>query len=181
MVQSSWLVIGDFNEILRNSEKKGKRERPLCQMRAFQQTLDDCELRLVKAYGYPYTWARRYRDGEIVEECLDRCGVNEQMRAYFHHIATFHLTVTCSDHLPIVGRHKSRRFLFEQTWCMESSCEELIKVAWDSNMSLHATESTKVCYANLVQWNKCTFGHVQRQLKKAYAELESLLRHLCHT
>lgn len=42
--QMSWLIMGDFNEIMYSFEKKGGRIRDKRQMSAFHEVLKECEL-----------------------------------------------------------------------------------------------------------------------------------------
>ncbi|XP_073291073.1 uncharacterized protein [Primulina huaijiensis] len=67
-----WLVGGDFNEILSESEKVGGCSRPLQQMRDFRNTLSDCKLCDLKVIGDPFTWCNRMKNKEIIFKRLDR-------------------------------------------------------------------------------------------------------------
>jgi hypothetical protein len=70
---SPWLIMGDFNEILYNSEKKGERPRSQRQLQAFHDVLSECELNDMGFTGDIYTWQR----GQIRER-LDRAVANIQ-------------------------------------------------------------------------------------------------------
>ncbi|CAB4316845.1 unnamed protein product [Prunus armeniaca] len=72
-------------------------------MNSFRQALVDCDLRSVPYQGYPFTWARTYPSGDMVEERLDRCVVNGRISADYGHILTYHLVASGSDHYPILG------------------------------------------------------------------------------
>jgi hypothetical protein len=50
--------MGDFNEILYNSEKKGGRPRSQRQLQAFHDVLSECELNDMGFTGDIYTWQR---------------------------------------------------------------------------------------------------------------------------
>lgn len=54
----SWIVIGDFNEILFSFEKQKGQLRSERQMRAFTDVLDECELVDLSFDGVWYTWER---------------------------------------------------------------------------------------------------------------------------
>jgi hypothetical protein len=50
--------MGDLNEILFDSEKEGGRVRPQRFIKAFHDTLDDCQLSDVGYVGDMFTWHR---------------------------------------------------------------------------------------------------------------------------
>lgn len=53
-----WLVLGDFNEILFNSEKERGNLRPVRFMQEFQNCLDHCGLGDMEYVGDKFTWRR---------------------------------------------------------------------------------------------------------------------------
>ena len=59
----SWLVIGDFNEIIGLSEKEGGRIRPNRQMELFLEVINFCALRDLGLVGPKFTWLYQQRDG----------------------------------------------------------------------------------------------------------------------
>ncbi|KAL0001323.1 hypothetical protein SO802_015104 [Lithocarpus litseifolius] len=58
-----WLCVGDFNEIVKQSEKLGGRLKSYAQMQIFRDALDECELMDLGFKGFPYTWCKHYRNG----------------------------------------------------------------------------------------------------------------------
>lgn len=50
-----WVCVGDFNEILLQSEKEGGPARPMGQIMAFREALADCSLLDLGYSGNPYT------------------------------------------------------------------------------------------------------------------------------
>lgn len=67
-----WLVIGDFNEIMCASEKKGGAKRSNTQMLRFKNTVDSYGLREINYIGPKYTWMYQRKDGFQIRERLDR-------------------------------------------------------------------------------------------------------------
>lgn len=65
-----WILGGDFNEILRDEEKSGRRLRSLNQMLDFQEAIDYCDLREVDFIGAHFTWDNRQKGNENVKEGL---------------------------------------------------------------------------------------------------------------
>lgn len=54
-----WIVFGDFNEILFNSENIGGLEKPGRLMENFRDTLNDCNLIDLGFAGRCYTWFKK--------------------------------------------------------------------------------------------------------------------------
>ena len=71
-----WLIIRDFNEILRNSEKDGGASRPKQQMARFNNVINSCGLIEVDFIGPKFTWIYHRSDGYQIRERLDRALVN---------------------------------------------------------------------------------------------------------
>jgi hypothetical protein len=92
-----WLVSGDMNEILSESEKEGGAPRPLAYMQAFRDCLSDCGLDDLGFIGDKFTWKR----GQIRER-LDRAVGNAGWSNLFPHTRVHILTATGSDHRPIM-------------------------------------------------------------------------------
>ncbi|KAI5354377.1 hypothetical protein L3X38_007272 [Prunus dulcis] len=145
----------------------------------------DCDLCSVPYQGYPFTWATTCLSGDMVEERLDICAVNGRISADYGHILTCHLVALGSDHYPILGEllnetptveaKKKRRFHFEQMRTLKKGCEDIIREDWDSTVVMGGVkEQIKNCAGKLAEWNKLTFGHVQKQLAAAHKELEVL-------
>lgn len=54
----SWCIIGDFNDLLSQEEKRGRVERPQWLIDGFRNTVLDCNLTDIPLEGYPFTWAK---------------------------------------------------------------------------------------------------------------------------
>jgi hypothetical protein len=138
-----WIVIGDFNEILDDSEKIGGLQRPRWQIENFRAALDDCGLQDIGFSGPPFTWCNK-RDGDsMIQERLDRCVCNFRWRNLFVGARVCHLEFWRSDHRPILldfspnnsllcqSRKGLRRFHFEECWANKQECDDIVKSVWD--------------------------------------------------
>jgi hypothetical protein len=92
-----WLIMGDFNEILYNSEKEGGRPRTQRQLQAFHDMLSECALNDVGFVGDLFTWRR----GQIRER-LDRAIANLQWSNLYPQSMLVNSESIRSDHRPIV-------------------------------------------------------------------------------
>lgn len=70
-----WLVGGDFNEVLKESEKNGGSACDFNNLCAFRDCLHTNDLRDIVASGHPYTWRNNRQEG-FIEERLDRFVAN---------------------------------------------------------------------------------------------------------
>lgn len=136
-----WLVGGDFNEILSDSEKKGGRARPLPQMNSFRETLLVCNLYEVAHPDKNFTWLNKRDKGEVFER-LDRFLGNDQWQLSYPNATTKALDFFGSDHRPIlcilegdttkVTSKGKGRFHFEDKWLLEKSLVPDFLYEWAS-------------------------------------------------
>lgn len=76
--QLPWLMMGDFNELLWQSKKKGGGLRPERLMKAFGDTLDEMNLADLGFIGPKFTWKRGKSRRTVVQERLDRAVANKE-------------------------------------------------------------------------------------------------------
>ncbi|CAN0899756.1 hypothetical protein LINGRAHAP2_LOCUS20455 [Linum grandiflorum] len=98
----AWCCMGDYNDLLSNSEKKGRREHPQSLMDGFRQAVVECGLVDLPLEGYPYTWVRSKGKSGCVEEKLDRAMVNRAWSMAFPGARLCNLLAPLSDHSPIL-------------------------------------------------------------------------------
>lgn len=97
-----WMVMGDFNEALRQFEHASQNLISERHMQTSRNVLHDCDLKDLGFEGYPFTYNNR-RDGRRnVRVRLDRAVANDSWRDLFSAAAVTHLISPCSDHCPIL-------------------------------------------------------------------------------
>jgi hypothetical protein len=126
--------MGDYNEILSNSEKEGGNLRPQRCMQQFRDALIDCNLEDMDFTGDKYTWRR----GGIRER-LDRVVSNQRWRDKFPRSMVVHEEFWKSDHRPITVvceyvddnqmRAVGRKKMFEAKWILEESFNDIVGTA----------------------------------------------------
>ncbi|CAB4278316.1 unnamed protein product [Prunus armeniaca] len=151
-VQGPWIVGGDFNEILEAHEYFGRHFRPMSQMRAFREALEECGLTTIRFQGI------------------------------FPEVATHHLNYMVSDHLPLLlylrpstWSRKHKRFLFEELWTTVEGCQDVISHAWESEMGT-IVEKLKACQGSLRRWNKDHVGRIPTKLRSLQRKLDDTQR-----
>lgn len=69
--QMPWVIIGDYNEVLTQNDKKGGGQVPPWHFKGFRDTLLHCGLHDLPFNGYPFTWSNRHADNSHTQERLD--------------------------------------------------------------------------------------------------------------
>ncbi|KAF5477414.1 hypothetical protein F2P56_004054 [Juglans regia] len=135
-----WCIIGDFNEILSNDEKKGGRIRGEHQMNLFRHVVEDGQLFDLGWRGAKFTWSNRHEDSSFTKERLDRALANKEWKKIFTVSSVETMTALCSDHSPIFLDCKSgygsgyrrsyNQFKYDASWSKEEVCTDLISNEW---------------------------------------------------
>ncbi|KAH9779367.1 reverse transcriptase domain-containing protein [Citrus sinensis] len=152
-----WVCIGDFNDLLYLSEKRGKHEAVL------ESGLFDLGM-----VGYPFTWERCRGSDDWVEECLDRVLASNSWIHLFPNAKVCSLEASCSDHLPIfldpspvVKPPRNKKFQFENSWLREFDCLKIMKESWASSVGVPIQSKIASCGSALFRWG----GHLTRDYR----------------
>ncbi|KAF8080110.1 hypothetical protein N665_0974s0006 [Sinapis alba] len=98
-----WLMLGDFNEITSNLEKKGGRKRTDTSFLPFQTMLSNCGMIDFPFKGNSLSWVGNRSSGKF--QCrLDLVVGNEDWHHCFSHTNVEYLRLWGSDHRPIFTR-----------------------------------------------------------------------------
>jgi hypothetical protein len=133
--------MGDFNEILNQSEKWGANTRANGQMEAFRQTLEDCSLCDLGFIGVKYTWNNGRYGGEFTKERLDRVVANSDWRNLWSDVEVLVLANRSSDHHPLLmqinkyeqmAKRRGKPFRVEASWAIKPDFKEVIHTGWNS-------------------------------------------------
>ena len=128
-------MIGDFNEITGNDEKKGGRKRQESSFLPFRTMIANCAMIEFPYKGNPMSWVGFRRSGKV--QCrLDRAIGNEEWHHLFSHTNVEYLKLWGSDHRPVLARIQSRdvrvqrSFKFDKRWLGKDGLEDAIKDGW---------------------------------------------------
>lgn len=169
------MCMGDFNEVMWNTEKRGGNICNRISMRLFRDTLVRCNLRDVGFTGPPFTWSNGRKGGDNVMERLDRVVANSVWLDLFLVRQVHHLPRYKSDHAPIIlecskenanlnEQKQPRKFRLEHMWLEHPEFGETMKRSWnDSYMGENLMEKLQRCGVGLTQWADRTFGSVRKK------------------
>ncbi|KAK4259634.1 hypothetical protein QN277_005946 [Acacia crassicarpa] len=122
-IRSSWLCIGDFNDILSQAEKCGGIPRAWRRIINFKCFLSDCELEDLGFNGPSFTWYNNRHSLDTIWERIDRALGNMHLREQFPTLQVFNIDPARSSdhHLLFVqcqyqAYKKKRDFRFEAVW-----------------------------------------------------------------
>ena len=180
-----WLMIGDFNEAMWQTEHKSHRKRSESQMRDFREVLSECDLHDIGFQGAPWTFCNMQREGRNVKVRLDRGVASPAWSSRFPQAVITHLTTPSSDHAPLLLEREETTLArpmkimrYEEVWERESSLPEVIQEAWtmgaDASTLGDINDKMKVTMTKLVSWSKDKIGNVRKKIKDLREKLGEL-------
>ncbi|KAK4710031.1 hypothetical protein R3W88_004544 [Solanum pinnatisectum] len=140
-----WLIGGDFNELLHNSEKKGGNPLNASRVSNFQNTINHCELIVMGFKGSRYTWLnKRFKKrNALIFERLDRFLANNEWLLCYPNAQVQHLQRTHSDHTPLLmtltsnlSNVRDRPFRLETMWMSHPDVIKIVDQAWNRGDNL---------------------------------------------
>ncbi|XP_026416384.1 uncharacterized protein LOC113311798 [Papaver somniferum] len=178
-----WLVLGDFNCVLRMEEKKGGIPIKEVYINEFRSWISDNRLVEVDSLGKKYTWSNRQKGSRRIVSKHDRAMVNEAWFFKYENWRCKALPRICSDHSPLIGfafqssRPKRAPFRIQKMWMLHPSFMNLVKENWNLSMVgappwVFASKLRRLKDA-LKVWNRTVFGDVQFRLKQAELKLDA--------
>lgn len=134
-----WLVIGDFNETMWQSEHFSKAKRSETNMANFRRVLSDCNLHDIGYKGMAWTYNNKQSGSGNVKARLDRAVATPEWSTAFRNATVEHIISARSDHVPVLlrlGKRKEwrpvkRSFRYEAMWERVESLPDTIRNAWE--------------------------------------------------
>lgn len=176
-----WCVIGDFNNILNNGEKRGGKPYPNFLLEGFNKVVLDCYLTDLDLTRHQFTWEKSRGFPSWTEIRLDRDMVNSKWWDAFQSTQLFNLKITISDHslifmqLEEVRSYKFiRRFRFENAWLTDSKCLDLVRENWNIGLSSLVQEKLERCKIVLDDWGRTITGNFRSRINSCKDLLKKL-------
>ncbi|XP_031131674.1 uncharacterized protein LOC116033058 [Ipomoea triloba] len=133
-----WVVLGDFNDLLYQTEKRGGNPHPENLLHGFGEAVEECCLAQLPMRGYQFTWERGKGTTHWMEERLDKVLASDEWSAMLDSAFVENLLTRTSDHSAIylcvnpVVQSTSRAlrgFKFEMAWVHDEGCRGVVEAA----------------------------------------------------
>nr|XP_029148267.1 uncharacterized protein LOC114925184 [Arachis hypogaea] len=184
MIHGPWIVLGDFNDVLLQSEVRGGQFR-LARAEQFAETLEDCGLFDMGAIGRRFTWYRKVKGGVQVAKKLDRAVINQDWRLMFPEAYTEVLARLHSDHCPLFTRCKMakratkghRPFRFQAAWMTHHLFRNVVDTAWNRGAP-DVVKCLLEVQKDATSFNKKVFGNIfvkKRELERLLNDVQITL------
>ncbi|XP_072064306.1 uncharacterized protein [Arachis hypogaea] len=184
MIHRPWIVLGDFNDVLLQSEIRGGQFR-LARAEQFAETLEDCGLFNMGAIGRRFTWYRKVKGGVQVAKKLDRAVINQDWRLMFPEAYTEVLARLHSDHCPLFTRCKMakratkgyRPFRFQAAWMTHPLFRNVVDTAWNRGAP-DVVKCLLEVQKDATSFNKKVFGNIfvkKRELERLLNDVQITL------
>jgi mannosylglycoprotein endo-beta-mannosidase len=169
-----WLLIGDFNLILRASEKSNANlDRPM--MRRFREFVSSLELKELYLHGRVFTWSSEREVPTM--SMIDRALVSVDWDINNPDCMLQAMSSNVSDHAPLhlslsAAFKPKRRFRFELFWTKMEGFEEIVQEAWKCDDRLvdpfkRLDALFRNCAKVLQAWGQRKVGNVKIQMAVA--------------
>ncbi|XP_074373955.1 uncharacterized protein LOC141714329 [Apium graveolens] len=177
----SWCVLGDFNDLMHDDEKKGRDKHPQNLLDGFRNTIEDCSLIEVDLKGGDFTWEKSKGTENWVREKLDMCFANSEWWSKFplYTLTVFHTIV--SDHEPIKLELVNTKipktqfwFRFENTWIKESSFHSEVPSFWKNLSSMHLLPKLIEVSKYIAKWGMGFFHKFRKKVITQKEIIDSL-------
>ncbi|XP_070024779.1 uncharacterized protein [Nicotiana sylvestris] len=137
--QETWIIMGDFNAVLRLDDKVGGLPITVGETRAFQECVDTCGLIEMSQHGNMYSWNERSGDQRIFSK-IDWAFVNRDWLDRMPKYNAIFLPARVTDHCPIsvhlvnAPLPRKKPFKFCNIWSQHPQFLEIVKEGWDSQI-----------------------------------------------
>jgi len=172
-------MIGDFNEIIGNHEKKGGKSRSESSFLPFRCMIENCGMIEVPSHGNFFSWVGRRSCGvtgrrvrKVINSRLDRAMANEEWHTIFSHTNVEYLKLWSCDHKPLLASiHNSpqrlfKPFIFDKRWLDKRGFKESVIGGWDVSSEEGVLFSQKVrnCRKSISIWKKSNSSNSEKKI-----------------
>lgn len=175
-----WLLTGDFNDTLDNSEKVGGPVRCEGSFIPFRSFVAQNGLWDVKHSGNHFSW-RGWRYDYFIKSRLDRSLANCSWFEAFPAGRCEYLRFEGSDHRPLVTflddslRKNKGVFRFDRRLTDNEEIRSIVDQAWKGQQDDSVLAKINHCRAQIIKWTKAQNANSSKLIKEAQAALEGAL------
>uniref|UniRef100_A0A803QI18 DUF4283 domain-containing protein n=1 Tax=Cannabis sativa TaxID=3483 RepID=A0A803QI18_CANSA len=182
-IDEPWLIMGDFNEILKANERIGKRAQSLPSQR-FRDSMEKCKMADLKFSGSFFTWNNKQTPEERIFSKIDRAMVNTQWLNVFPCSEAVFLPEMNFDHSPILvtiyedKSYGKKPFRYYNMWKMAPEYDKLVAKSCEEESRgskmfriVHKLRRFKTV---LKQINRTDFSKIQKAETAARTQLAEI-------
>jgi hypothetical protein len=180
-----WLLLGDFNEAMWQSEHFSRARRSERLMMEFREVLSHCDVHDLGFVGTPWTFDNKQAGERNVKVRLDRAVANPAWSSLFPEVRVHHLMSSRSDHCPLLvtvtlqqDQRRSQARRYEIMWEREPSLAFAVEDAWSRRVTTQnlgdISASFRNVMASLYDWKKKYFGSLPQRMEKCRKKLNEL-------
>lgn len=132
-----WCVIGDFNDLMYEHEKRGGRVQPRALLEGFTDVINECGVMDLGFVDNEFTREKSRGSAIWIQERQDRGCANQGWRDLFMSAEIKVLKVSTSYHSPLFLElkrkmyvPKTKKFRFENIWIKDDQCFKIIQDSW---------------------------------------------------
>ncbi|KAF6169120.1 hypothetical protein GIB67_038617 [Kingdonia uniflora] len=183
-----WIVVGDFNVVLRAGEKKGGRGVRWRAVEEFQDFVNGSCLLEANSSGSEYTWCNGKMGNNRILCKLDRMLCNQAWSNLFPGWKYKVMARVKSDHSPLFGcnvgipKAYNVPFRFCNMWTRHESFLQMVAENWNQPIVgdplFLISSKLWPLKSRLKEWNTSVFGHNKRHIQVLSARVEALQQHL---
>ena len=179
LIDMPWVIAGDFNKPLLDSDKYEGRAININNSLLFKECLDRCNMIDLGFSGPRFTWTNKSDISSLIQERIDRFFVNLDWWHLLPESKITHLTRCHSDHCfvlletsPVSHLQLKRPFKFQRFWLSNPSFLRIVATVWRNSDSLEDAVHTFEREATI--WNNEHFGNIFAKKKKIMAQLNGV-------
>ncbi|KAL8156575.1 hypothetical protein AgCh_001610 [Apium graveolens] len=168
-----WCILGDFNDMLYATDKKGIHKNPQSLLDGFRKAIEECMLVEIDLTGGKYTWEKSRGSKDWVRERLDRAFATASWWQKFPLCKLCVHHTICSDHEPIqlelcslAHSRRQFRFRFENTWLKEESFHDEVSAFWKNISPVQLLSKLSAISVFMEKWGKEFFNKFREKIKR---------------
>ncbi|CAA0837917.1 Unknown protein, partial [Striga hermonthica] len=184
---SYWFSIGDWNDILSNSEKAGGSNRPAHSLMGFNSFVSDMNMMEVNSTGYAFTWSNNRAMPGLIEEKLDRAFCSLDWSHSYPNASVTNILRSSSDHAALllsIGPPTLKRkapFQFDKRWLCMEGFNDVVTSAWNTHVSgtplFQLKEKVKHTRIAILIWSSSNLSSRQQEISDLTHQMEDLNSH----
>lgn len=176
-----WCIIGDFNDLMAEDEKRGGQCHPRALLNGFAETIMNCGLVDLGFTGDKFTWERGRGTERWVSERLDRALATTMWNNMFPSAEIIVHEASTSDHPPLyvqlnkqVYVPRVKRFRFENMWIQEDECRNIVEGCWNGGEYNDIMDKMAFCCAKLEEWGGGMLKNLKLKLSNYRKEMQRM-------